>query len=220
MFKAGEPLTLELHRNKQEEAEKYKSKIVDFSHSHVFIDYPVKMNTQKTAFFFEGTQFQASFLGEDGSVYWFETEVLARKKKNIPVLMVSFPGEEELVRIQRREYVRVDTAVDVAVNTNNNKTKFTTVTRDLSGGGMAIYEPEKISLSPDLMLDITVVLPMNDGDYHYMESSGKVVRSSMLKGSNKKSVSIEFINLNEKMRQYVIQYCFEQQMQMRKQKRL
>ncbi|WP_431799089.1 flagellar brake protein [Halobacillus andaensis] len=144
MFKVGASITLELSKSKREEAEKFKCKIIDHSQDYIYIDYPVKLNTQKTAFFLEGTQFQASFLGEDGSVYWFETEVVAKRKSKIPVLMLSFPGEEELIRIQRRQFVRVDTAIDVAVQ--DKEIHFTSVTRDLSGGGLAIYEPPDINL--------------------------------------------------------------------------
>ncbi|WP_431799091.1 hypothetical protein [Halobacillus andaensis] len=61
---------------------------------------------------------------------------------------------------------------------------------------------------------------MSTGKYHYVEVTGIVVRSAPVKGSRNHSVSVEFININEKRRQLIIQYCFEQQMQMRKRKRL
>ncbi|GGF09244.1 hypothetical protein GCM10010954_04610 [Halobacillus andaensis] len=220
MLKVGTSITLELLADKQEDIEKFKCRLVDHSEEHIFIDYPVKLITQKTAFFFEGTQFQASFLGEDGSVYWFETEVLGRLKKNIPVLMLSFPGNAALVRVQRRQYVRIDTAIDVAAKGKEGPVQFTTVTSDLSGGGMAIYEPNGTSLPTNQLFDFTLVLPMNDGEYHYIDVLGSVVRSSSKKGSHLTAASVEFVELNEKHRQLIIQYCFEQQMQMRKRKRL
>ncbi|MFG6148674.1 flagellar brake protein [Halobacillus sp. B23F22_1] len=220
MLKVGTPITLELHAEKQEDIEKFKCRLVDHADQQIFIDYPVKLITQKTAFFFEGAQFQASFLGEDGSAYWFETEVLGRRKKNIPVLVLSFPGEDELVRVQRRQYVRIDTAINVAVKGRNSPVQFTTVTRDLSGGGMAIYEPNGTSLTNNQLFDFTLVLPMNSGEYYYIDVLGSVVRSSFNKESHVSAVSVEFVELNEKFRQLIIQYCFEQQMQMRKTKRL
>ncbi|MFC7060471.1 flagellar brake domain-containing protein [Halobacillus seohaensis] len=221
MFKVGTSVTLELHKNDEKESESFKCRLVDHAKDSIYIDYPVNIETQRTAFFFEGTQFQASFVGEDGSIYRFATEVVARRKMNIPVIVLTFPGTEELVRIQRRQYVRIDTTIDIAVNDKENQlSPFTTVTRDISGGGVAIIPPVNQQLTPKQILHLTLVLPMNSGEYYYIEATGLVIRSSKVKGSDIESTSIKFEEIDEKYRQIIIKYCFEQQMNIRKSKRL
>ena len=37
------------------------------------------------------------------------------------MLKLSYPGDDQLIKIQRREFVRVDTAIDVAVLKDGNK---------------------------------------------------------------------------------------------------
>ncbi|UOR12446.1 flagellar brake protein [Halobacillus amylolyticus] len=219
LIKVGAPITLELYKHSQDEPERYKCKLVDDTEDYIYIDYPIKMDTGKTAFFFEGTEFYASFVGEDESVYRFETEVVARKKMNIPVLVLTFPRRKKLVRIQRRKYVRVESSLDVAVcGIDRSMMGFTSVTKDLSGGGVAILLPQSHELTQNQEVEITLVLPMNSGEYRYVETNAKIIRIGTLGNNIRVGASAEFVEITEKHRQSIIQYCFEQQMYMRKRK--
>jgi len=138
LIKVGNTIHLELN-NVDEAKKRYKSKILDHNSGQVFIDYPVDQKTKKPSFFLEGTQFRIWFVGRDEAIYLFETEVLGKDEKKFPMLVLKDPGEQEYVRIQRRQYVRVDTNIDVAVYSLTNKfPPYTTVTADVSGGGMAL----------------------------------------------------------------------------------
>ncbi|MEC3884683.1 flagellar brake domain-containing protein [Halobacillus sp. HZG1] len=212
-LKVGTPLTLELRKPEVEEVDQYKCKLVDFEGSKIYIDYPVHTKTGRTGFFLDGTQFQASFVGQDESVYWFKTEVMAREKRNIPVIGLFFPGMEELNRVQRRKYVRVDASVDVAVESNT--LSFPTITSDISGGGVMLRQSPSNKLEEEEKISLTLVLPMNTGEIHYVFADGKVIRVIPAKDSQHERVSIEFIDIHEKDRQLIIKYCFEQQMQSR-----
>jgi c-di-GMP-binding flagellar brake protein YcgR len=212
-LKVGTPLTLVLHKPGEEEAHRYRCKLVDYDHNNIYIDYPIHMQTGKTGFFLEGTQFQASFVGLDQSVYWFKTNVIARKKMNIPVIVLPFSGMDELRRIQRRKYVRVEASVDVAVE--GEHASFPTLTQDISGGGLMILLPASDLLEQGEEIQLTLVVPMNTGETHYLEMTGKVIRIVEAKDAHSDRVSIEFVKIQEKDRQLIIRYCFEQQMQSR-----
>ncbi|REJ09745.1 flagellar brake protein [Halobacillus trueperi] len=212
-LKVGTPLTLELKKSEVDEVDHYKCKLVDFEDSKIYIDYPVHTITGRTGFFLDGTQFQASFVGQDQSVYWFKTEVVAREKRNIPVIALFFPGLEELNRVQRRKYVRVDASVDVAIEWDT--CSFPTITNDISGGGVMVVQSPSDKLEEENKIDLTLVLPMNTGEIHYVFAIGKVIRVIPAKVSQPERVSIEFIDIHEKDRQLIIKYCFEQQMQSR-----
>ncbi|QAS50761.1 pilus assembly protein PilZ [Halobacillus litoralis] len=212
-IKIGTPLTLEIQKPHEKEMDRYKCKIVDFDEEKLYIDYPLHTRTGKTGFFLDGSQFQASFVGEDSSVYWFKTEVVTRKKLNIPVIVLTFPGMEELTRIQRRKYVRVDASIDVAVQTG--EALFSTLTQDVSGGGVMLIQRKTQKLAEGHKLNLTLVLPMNSGDYHYIEATGTVIRVIAAEGNQPDRVSVEFVDIQEKDRQLIIRYCFDQQMQKR-----
>ncbi len=215
MMKIGTTMTLELYKQNQKKPEKYTCSLQDQSKGFIYIDYPIKTTTRKTSFFFEGTQFQVSFIGHDGSVYWFESEVVARKKLQIPVLVLTFPGMNQLVRIQRRKYVRVETSIDVSVrDLQRDHVLFTAVTQDISGGGAALHLPRTHHLIENQEVQLTIVLPMNSGDYVYIEVKGIIIRV-LNKEASKEQASIEFKDLTDKHRQMIIKYCFEQQMERR-----
>ncbi|MFD2925825.1 flagellar brake domain-containing protein [Halobacillus naozhouensis] len=44
-----------MYKRSQNEPETYKCKLVDEEKDYIYIDYPVKMASGKTEFFFEGT---------------------------------------------------------------------------------------------------------------------------------------------------------------------
>lgn len=65
--------------------------------------------------------------------YSFNTEVLGRKSGNVQMILLACPPAEEFIKIQRREYVRVETPVDIAVEHDGQKLQF--AAEDISAGG-------------------------------------------------------------------------------------
>lgn len=210
----GDQLTLELKYS--DRFERYKCKLVERMDQKLYIDYPINIETKRTAFFIDGTQLKCSFISRDGSVYLFESEVMGRVKQNIPMIVLSYPGDEQLIKIQRRQYVRIETAVDVAVHpTNFEFEPFVTVTDDISAGGAAIITPVKLKLEPNQLISTWIVLPLQIGEYHYFKFQAKVVRViSMDEMRNK--VSLQFVGLTPHERQVLLRFCFDRQVIMRK----
>ncbi|SIS37096.1 flagellar brake protein [Salimicrobium flavidum] len=209
MIDIGKELTLTTDTN-----ESFYCKVHDINDESVYIDYPIHKETRKTSFFLDGTEFKISYVGKDGAVYQFESEVVSRKKMTIPVLVLTYPGEEFLTRIQRRRYVRVEASVDVAIKTK--KTAYHTVSLDVSGGGALLVKPAHCTLIEGQLVQLTIVLPMNSGVYHYIESEASIVRTTEKNKQKPATVSVKFEGLAEKNRQHIIKYGFEQQRSMKK----
>lgn len=214
MMKIGDPLTLELQYS--DRVEKYKCKLVERKGQQLYIDYPINIETKRTAFFLDGTQLKCSFIMSDGNVYLFESEVVGRIKQKIPMIMLTYPGDDQLIKIQRRQYVRVETAVDVAVHAANSEFKpFVTVTDDISAGGAAIIVSKEQILEAGTLIHSWFVLPMQNGDFHYFKFGAKVVRNIPLDHSRFKT-SLEFINVESLERQVLLRFCFDRQLAMRR----
>ncbi|PYZ94488.1 pilus assembly protein PilZ [Salipaludibacillus keqinensis] len=214
MIKVGNTIHLEL-KSSDEEKRRYKSKILDYNESKIFIDYPVDKKTKKPHFFLEGTQFRVWFMGNDKAIYLFESEVLGKDVKKFPMLVLKDPGVSDYVRIQRRQYVRVDTTIDVAVHCLNNKCKpFTTVTADVSGGGMALVLPEQHSVEEKDVIKTWLALPYQSGEMIYLEVKAKTIR--ILKDRGRLKGSFEFVDLDDIERQKIVRYCFERQLTLKK----
>lgn len=216
MIKIGDVLILESRNDK--EVHEYKCKVAEVFPDFIYIDYPVNQKTGKTVFLMNGMQFKASFVGKDGSLYLFDTEVRGKVRDPIPMIMLSYPDEQRLIRVQRRQYVRVEATVDVAIHPLQGEfSPFATMTTDISAGGAAIVLPERgIHIFPGMIVEAWFVLPMKSGEYHYMKVPAKIVRVFQVEGSYVQKASLQFLTISSQDRVLLIRYSFERQLAIRK----
>jgi c-di-GMP-binding flagellar brake protein YcgR len=210
----GETLLLELTYS--EKSEKYKCKLVEREGNNLYIDYPIVQETNKTAFLLDGTQLKATFMAEDGTVYLFESEVMGRVKLKIPMIVLSYPGDEHLVKIQRRQFVRVETPIDVAIHPESNEfSPFVSVTDDISAGGAAIIGQTGSSLIANMQILTYFALAMQNGDNYYLRLKSKVIRVSEPQ-NGRSLISVQFLEVSPQDRQLLLRFCFDRQLAMKK----
>ncbi|MDX8046102.1 flagellar brake domain-containing protein [Gracilibacillus sp. S3-1-1] len=208
MIKIGTLLQLE---QMDVEHDIYKSKVVDAKDGRIYIDYPA--NDGLTSFTM-GTVFQVHFI-EMNSVYSFPTEVIGKTKlNNVPVLILSFQLDN-LTKIQRREFVRVKAFLDVSIQSVEEKfDPFTTVTYDISGGGLGVLLDNNFSISQGELLDIMLVLPV-DKKLEYIHTIGEAVRIDE-STEEKNLLSVKFNEIDQKDQQFIVQYCYTKQLEERR----
>ncbi|WP_306807550.1 flagellar brake protein [Cytobacillus gottheilii] len=214
LIKIGDTIILETKYS--ESGERYKSKVIDQTEHYIYIDYPKNMETDKTAFLLDGTQLKASFVANAGAVYLFDSEVAGKVKRNIPMIMLTYPGDEQLMKIQRRQYVRVETTVDAAVHSPNEYfPPLVCVTEDISAGGASLSTKSLIHLEPEMDVNLWLVLLMHGGEYHYLNLKSKVVRI-INNDDSKRKISVQFSNINPNERQLLLRFCFDRQLALKK----
>jgi c-di-GMP-binding flagellar brake protein YcgR len=128
------------------------------------------------------------------------------------MIHIHYPGEEELVKIQRRQFVRVDATADISLYYNDEY--HPTVTEDISAGGCAVLIRSGMDVAQGARITMIIVLTMQTGECHYLEIAGSLIR--VWEKNNKKIASIQFLNLSEIQRQLIMRYCFERQLELRK----
>lgn len=219
MLKIG--ATIQLEVGDEDRVEKFRCKLVERKGNKLYIDYPINERTGKTGILLDGTQLKATFLGQGDVVFIFTTEVIGRKKDIIPMMILQYPGDDHLIRIQRRQFVRIDAAVDCAVHPINNKSDFspfTTLTTDISGGGAAIILPNNHPLKEGEEILCWLAFHLTGGDYHYLKVNSSITRIIDGENEHRDKASIKFEDIGEKDREIIIRYCFEKQLALRKQK--
>ncbi|MFD2617659.1 flagellar brake protein [Terrilactibacillus laevilacticus] len=216
MFKIGENLILE-YRENANKVKKFRCRITQVElDKGIYIDFPVNIKTRKTEFIPIGTQIHA-YYNNNQKVVRFPTFILERKRSKIPMMRLQYPNREEIQSIQRRNYVRVQASVDVAIHfKQQDKEPFTTLSSDIGGGGILINLPAHHELIEEEMVDVWVSLPMQSGQFHYLQFTGRVVRLFNDKKTGSDKASIEFKETTEKHREPIIRYCYEQQLQERR----
>lgn len=219
MIKVGMPLFLE-KVDDNNEIISYRSRIIDLDDTYWYIDYPINEQTGKVTFLLDGLKLSAWFVGfKDQAVYRFFTEVLDRVYKQVPMIKIKKPLVEEIIRIQRRQYVRVGTAINVACHPKNGKDfkPFVTVSEDISAGGMSLLISKDDVVRENSEVNLFFVLNYSDGSISYFEQKAKVIRMSTMKSvGQKKLSSMEFIDIDEKTRQALVRFCFQQQLKKKK----
>ncbi|MFJ8261335.1 flagellar brake protein [Rummeliibacillus sp. NPDC094406] len=197
-----------------ETSERFRCKIVEQKNNSIYIDYPINVKTNKTSFLLEGSQYRASFVDDSKVAHAFKTQVLGRIKSNVPMIMLSFPTDDEIIKIQRREFVRVLTPVDVAVEFDHQFYQF--ITEDISAGGLAIIINQPVTFKENDDLLLTIVLPFtnsNDG-IKYVQTTARVVR--FIERDNTIIAPLQFTNTDDIDKQNIIRFCFERQLHIRK----
>jgi c-di-GMP-binding flagellar brake protein YcgR len=217
LIQIGDVLTLELISQEESEPEKLKCRLVDVNDHEFYIDYPISLKTNRSAFLLDGTQLKVTFVGSDGSsIFLFESEINGRVKKNIPMLILTYPGDNHLIKIQRRQFVRVETAVDIAIHPLEYEfDPITTITDDISAGGAAVLIPQEIHFKTDMKILTWLVLVMQDGEYHYLKLQSRIARMIPFNETRNK-ISLQFIDVSNQERQLLLRFSFERQLEAKK----
>lgn len=216
MLKIGKTLLLE--QKYSSEKESYKCMVVEIGDGTFYIDYPVDVQTGKVAFLVDGTQLKASFADGEKGTFLFDTEVFKKVKGNIPMMQLMLPAEETFIKLQRRQFVRIETRLDVAIHpTGGEFAPFRTVTEDLSAGGSAIRLTKNMQLNGASLIDIWLALPLNSGEISYLMLRSSVIRIAELEnGNGTKILSIQFTDPVKNESQIIMRYIFEKQLEMKK----
>lgn len=214
MLTIGEALILEPRDNLK--SEQYKCRLVEKNSHELFIDYPINLKTGRTVFLIDGTQLRGSFvLGH--SAFSFEAEVVGRVIRGIPMIKLSFPGDSYILKVQRRRYVRIETAVDVAIHPLQNEfPPFTSITKDISAGGSLILLNHDEGIKQGHNVLAVFVLPMENGEYHYLKIMSTVVRMLKNKETGQSLFSLNFLDVSPIERQNMLRFSFDRQLAVRK----
>ncbi|MET3682350.1 c-di-GMP-binding flagellar brake protein YcgR [Alkalibacillus flavidus] len=214
MLSVGKKLSIETVKGDQIE-EKLHSKVFDLTKDKVFIDYPINQETGRTHYFLENTKVRVSFVSDHEVVYRFYTEVKRRKREGMAVLEFPLPTKDEMMKIQRRQYVRVDANLDAALYPlDEEREPLISYTMDISGGGVAVKSNDRL-FSEGEELDMMIVLPLESNQYVYLNVKGEVIRYTQTDGSSWK-LSVKFKSIDEQKRESVIKFCFDQQLERRR----
>ncbi|MRX71021.1 pilus assembly protein PilZ [Bacillus lacus] len=212
MLNIGDVLLLE---QEGEGKQRMKCKIADLDSNYIYIDYPINEESGKTAFLMNDECLYASFTtGEQA--YRFTSKVAGRKKEKIPLILLKLPSEEKIERIQRRQFVRIEAALDAAVHSlDGTFGPFTTLTSDISAGGCAIKLNEGHPLGHSREIRLLLALPFKE-KVEYIDAKADIIRILKNEKTGTLKAPLHFTEIQESDRQAVLRYCFERQLLLKK----
>lgn len=195
-------------KQSHQEKKTYRSKVIDRRLNEIMIAYPTSQGIEKFPIK-ENSLLTIEFI-DKGSVFKFETKVLRIEKDPIQSFVIRKPDKHELTKIQRRQYVRIRDNVDLAVHSPENRfPPFTSVTVDISGGGLAMIVPRDLEIFDGEIVKLYIVLKSSYSDFVYIKTKAEVIRSVII--NEVRQVAVRFHLIHEQDRQKIIKYCFEKQ---------
>ena len=209
----GHSITI-INEEKQYE-ESLRCKVIDKDEQYLYVDYPINIRTTKSVVPSLNKPFSVFYLA-DGAVYEFTAAIKPYNKLTVPAFAIPFPKTDEVRRIQRREFVRTKTNVDIAIHClNNSFSPFTSVTYDISGGGAAFIIPPEIRLESVEKIKVYLVLRWNKNNCEYITTEAEFIRFQQLEEIRIMSIKYHFDQKNDQEK--IIQYCFNKLREERKQ---
>lgn len=159
----------------------------------------------------KGLELKVYFTGDDAA-FGFSSQVIERLKEPIPLLVILAP--EEIVRIQRRDFFRLEVRKNVWYYRINKEGEpiedlKKTVSSNLSGGGIRIVLDGQ-ELNYGTMIQLFIDLP----EIKDIPITGRVVQQYDLPDG--KAAGIEFVNISSRTRDQIIGWLFEYQRKLRR----
>lgn len=147
--------------------------------------------------------------------YAFISKVTRNTCTQIPVVVLHHP--ENLIRVQKREYVRVQYTLDVRVkwiDEQNESNERKCKTRDISGGGMMLVLTKWAALGKGDKVHLKFEIDNKD-----VETDGNIVWNDFELDSDgiiRNSLGIKFTSLLEADRKHIVQSVYQRQIELRR----
>ncbi|WP_199794844.1 flagellar brake protein [Paenibacillus faecalis] len=212
--KVNEVLYIQIDTGDEKEANHvYKSRICEIHDDFFYIEVPIQEGTGRLKKLYMGDELSAYFLTEGGVKNFFNSYVLGFHEDVIRMVRIRKPDLEEITKVQRRNFLRVQTELEIAVK-HTNGSRFVSKTEDVSGGGVSFYAESDQKPEEGDILSCWLLLPYKNGTLEHVPFESEVIRVKDL-SNNKSLVMLKFISILDMERQKVIRYCFERQIESR-----
>ncbi|MFP4661024.1 MAG: flagellar brake protein [Halanaerobiales bacterium] len=161
-----------------------------------------------------GQQVQVFCTG-NSAAYTFFAKIQERQSR--PIALLTLQRTSDIIRIQRREYFRIEVKRDVkyriidtqAVNMEEDEKKFyKTQTIDISAGGVKLVADDR--MPADGMIELYLDIP----GLEKVALVGEIVNNYNLPDG--RAVGIEFRNINQNQQDIIIGWLFDYQRELRK----
>ncbi|WP_400163811.1 flagellar brake protein [Brevibacillus sp. TJ4] len=196
-----------------------KSRVSDIRDSIALIELPISENTGRTGLLDVGTACEIWYIAKDGSRYDFPSSVVGRELEPFPVLLLELPAAEKINRTQRRNFLRIETGVDIAIKMIDSVRSYHFVARtiDLSGGGLSFRCADSYRIGVGDQLHVWIALPGKTGQVQHAYAVLEVVRQVVEEERGYfQWISGKFIQISEVDRAKVVRACYERQLELRK----
>ncbi len=216
------------------EGKSFVTRVEDIAKDNMVLAAPFDKEKKTYVSLQNGTKVRVSFPKKD-AIYQFNAKILDSRTGRLPVVIISKP--KELLRFQRREFVRLDDIIRVSYKiavSEDMKVKYKLVdrkeldnielegkeekflngfTKNISGNGMLLVIKKDIAKIGNL-LEISFTLPDRKKVFNVIGEIVRIADEVKVDLPDEIGVGIRFVKIDEKDRTEIIKYIFDKQREM------
>ena len=183
--------------------EEYASKIVGIEENDIFLlETPIKQT--QLVLLINGSVVNMIYMHENLGMYSVDLEVVEKIRDDNNIPLVRAKKVSDIRKIQRRNFFRLLTSMDIAVRKINGVVVENTKTVDISGGGIRLLSKQDFEINDIVRLDFQL-------ESKEFSVDAKVVKIDYTDVRGTKEVSLQFIDILEKDRNEIIRFIFDKQ---------
>jgi c-di-GMP-binding flagellar brake protein YcgR len=201
--------------DEEEEKQEFKSRIADVGEGYISMEVPFDDLTGRKKRLYVGDEMSAYFVAQDGVKNYFNTSVRGFTDDVIRLVQIKKPEPDAITKVQRRSFLRVPAELEMAVKLFD-QLKFIALTDDVGGGGISFICDAHIPLSNQQIVSCWLLAHYKNNQIEHIPFKGELVRVGPLE-TGQQQVMMRFAEITERDRQKIIRFCFERQLDIRKQ---
>lgn len=182
--------------------ELFLTKIADMDDGHEHIDLNLPMENRQYVVARSGEYVKVSVKKDDG-IYCFKSKIHFRALEPYAFIRVDFPVK--LTKEQRRHFFRMPVNIIITIKKEEEEKPKQGVSIDLSGGGFCLISRGDYKKNDFVVLDFELTNGVK------LEGVKSVIRWQVKKVEHQYEYGIEFVELDNKIREQLISYLFELQ---------
>ncbi len=210
------------------------TRVEDITKENVVLGAPYDAEKKFYVYLRGGTKVRVSFPKRD-AVYQFNSIVRDSSTGRLPLLFLSRP--KELLRFQRREFVRLDDVIPVTykvaipedmdvkyklinpkelknIDFEKDEEEFLNgFTKNISGNGMLLIIKKDMAKIGNL-LEISFQLPGRPKEFHVIGEIVRIANEVKVDYPDEIGVGVKFVKINERDRTEIVKYIFDKQREM------
>lgn len=144
--------------------------------------------------------------------YVFTTRLVKYVEEPIPLWAIAMPTE--VVREQRRDYVRLNVNLDVTLQNlddSEEEEPISAITKDISGTGVSVLLKDAAGICKGKHVRVTMSL-----EDKVIQVEGIVLRVLLPEAEHEKPLAaIQFKDIDRKQKEWIIRYIFKKQLERR-----
>jgi len=191
-----------------------RSRVADVDDRNIYIEIPLNEKNRRLYRASVGERLLLYYFTQDGVKHLFNSSVQGFRKEAVSLVAIRKPNPEQITKDQRRSYLRVETNLEIGVKIGD-KLRFVAVTEDLGGGGASFLCERKWPIEPNVALSCWLLISYKGGSISHAKFEGEVVRVLPVE-PDKNLVMLRFADIAESDQQKIIRYCFERQLELRR----